>query len=63
MLPDKVVDAAILWDGFKGTIGGLVHGHGATNGHVINVLYSVLGNLQLKDNVIVEYGYCIGPTH
>ena len=65
MLPDKVADAAVLQDGFEGTVGGLVHGCGAKNGHIINVWYSILGNVWLKDmcNIIVEYGYCICPTH
>ena len=65
MLPDKVADLTVLWDGFKGAIGGLVCSCGATNRHVIDVWYSVLGNLWLKDmhNIIMEYGYYIGPTH
>ena len=35
------------------------------NGHVGNVRYSILGNFWLKDmhNIVVEYGYCICPTH
>lgn len=65
MLPDEVENAAVLQDGFEGTIGGLVHGHRAANGHIVDVWYSILGNFWLKDmqNVIMEYRYCMGPTH
>ena len=65
VLPDEVVDPDILQDGFEGAIGGLVcHGR-ATNGHIVDIGYGVLGNLQLKDvcHIIVEDGYSVGPTH
>ena len=65
MLPDEAVDAAILQDGFKGAIRGLVCHCGAANGYIINVGYGVLWNLWLKDvcYIVMEDGDCISPTH
>ena len=65
VLPNKAVDATILWDGFEGAIGGLVHHYGTTNGYVIDIGYGELGNLWLKDvhHIIVEDGDSVSPTH
>ena len=65
MLPNKAADAAVLWDGLKGTIGGLVSCCRTTDGDIVDIGNCVLGNLQLKDvhYVIVEDGDSISPTH
>ena len=65
VLPDEVANATVLRDGFEGAIGGLVCCCGAVNGYIVDILYDVLRNLQLKDvhHVIMEDGYSIGPTH
>ena len=65
MLPNKAVDAGILWDGFEGDVGGLVHRCGTTDGYIVDIGDHVLGNLWLKDMgyVVMEDGDCISPTH
>ena len=65
MLPNEAVDAAVLWDGLEGAVGGLVSRCRTTNGDIVNVGDCVLGNLQLKDvhHVVVEDGDCVSPTH
>ena len=65
VLPDEVVNAAILQDGFEGAIGGLVCRCRATNGDIVDIGDHVLGNLQLKDvhYIVMENGDCISPTH
>ena len=65
MFPNKVADAAVLWDGLGGAVGGLVSCCGTANGDVVDVGNHVLGNLWLKDvhHVVVEDGDSISPTN
>ena len=65
MLPNEVVDAAVLWDCLEGAVGGLVSRCGTADGDIVNIGDCVLGNLWLKDmhHVIVEDGDSISPTH
>ena len=65
MLPDKVTNAAVLWDCFEGAVGGLVSRYGTMNGDIVNVGDCVLGNLWLKDvhHVVMEDGDSVSPTH
>ena len=65
MLPDEAANAAVFRDCLKGAVGGLVSRCGTSDGDVVDVGDSVLGNLWLKDvrYVIVEDGDRISPTH
>ena len=65
MLPDKAANAAVFQDCFEGAIGGLVSRCRTSDGDVVDVGDSVLGNLQLKDvhHIVVEDGDHISPTH
>ena len=65
MLPNKAADAAVLRDGLKGAIGGLVSQCRTTNGDVVDVGDRILRNFQLKDvcHVFVKDGDSISPTH
>ena len=60
-----MVDAAVLWDGLEGAVGGLVSCCGTANGDIVDVGDCVLGNLWLKDvcHVVVEDGDSVSPTH
>ena len=65
MLPDEATNATVLWDCFKGAVGGLVSRCRTLDGDIIDVGDGVLGNLQLKDvhYIIMEDGDSISPTH
>ena len=65
MLPDEVADTAVLRDGLKLAIGGLVSCCGTSDGDIIDVGDRVLGNLWLKDvhYIVVEYGDSVSPAH
>ena len=65
VLPDEVVDPAVLWDCLEGAVNGLVSRCGTTNGDVVDVGDHVLRNLQLKDvcHVVMEDGDSVSPTH
>ena len=65
MLPDEAANAAVFRDCFEGAVGGLVSHCGTSDGDVVDVGDSVLGNLRLKDvrYVVVEDGDRISPTH
>ena len=70
LVDDCPISHCLVEHGSKGrktptAVRGLVCGGRPTNGHIVNVWYSVLWNLWLKNmcNVVVEYGYCVDPTH
>ena len=65
MLPDEATNAAVLWDCLKGAVGGLVSCCRPSDGDIVDVGDSVLGNLQLKDmhHVVMEDGDSVSPTH
>ena len=65
MLPDKAANAAVFRDCFEGAVRGLVSRYGTSDGDIIDVGDSVLGNLWLKDvrHVVVEDGDHVSPTH
>ena len=57
MFPNKVADATVFWDCLKGSVIVLVCGHRTTDGYIVYVGDSELGNLCLKyvHIIIVEY--------
>ena len=65
MLPNKLVDSAVLRDCLEGAVGGLVSGCGTSDGDIVDVGDRVLGNLWLKDvrYVVVEDRDSVSPTH
>ena len=65
MLPDEAANAAVFRDCFEGVVGGLVSCCRTSDGDVIDVWVSVLGNLWLKDvrYIVVEDGDSVSPTH
>lgn len=65
MVPDKVVNAIVLWDCLESAILALICSCRATDRHVVDVGNGELGNLQLKDmcDIVVEHWDSVGPTH
>ena len=65
MLPDEAANAAVFQDCFESAIGGLVSCCGTSDGDIVDVGDSVLGNLRLKDvrYIVVEDGDRVSPTH
>ena len=65
ILPDEAANAAVFWDCFEGAVGGLVSRCGTSDGDIVDVGDSVLGNLQLQDvhHAIVEDGDRVSPPH
>ena len=65
MLPDEAANAAVFRDCLEGAVGGLVSHCRTSDGDIVDVGDSVLGNLWLKDvcYVVVEDGDRISPTH
>ena len=65
MLPDEAANAGVFRDCFEGAIGGLVSRRRTSDGDVVDVGDSELGNLWLKDvrHVVVEDGDHVSPTH
>ena len=65
VLPNEVVNSAILQNCLEDSIIILISRHGAANGYVVNIWNSICWDFRLKDvsYVIMEYGNCVCPSH